>query len=122
MIDAVVFDLDGVLIDSEQVWDAAREQLVRERGGRWHEQAQRDMMGMSSNEWSRYLHDELGLPEPPEEINEEVVRRMSDLYREHCHCSRARARRSNDSPPAGRLASRPRPTGRSSSLSSTLRG
>ena len=83
MIDAVVFDLDGVLIDSEQVWDAAREQLVRERGGRWHERAQRDMMGMSSNEWSRYLHDELGLPEPPEEINEEVVRRMSDLYREH---------------------------------------
>jgi HAD superfamily hydrolase (TIGR01509 family) len=82
VIEAVVFDLDGVLIDSEQVWDAAREQLVRERGGRWHERAQRDMMGMSSNEWSRYMHDELGLPEPPEEINEEVVQRMSDLYRE----------------------------------------
>ena len=79
MIEAVVFDLDGVLIDSEQVWDAAREQLVRERGGRWHERAQRDMMGMSSNEWSRYMHDELGLPEPPEEINEEVVRRMTGL-------------------------------------------
>lgn len=83
MIEAVVFDLDGVLIESEQVWDTAREQLVRERGGRWHERAQRDMMGMSSNEWSRYMHDELGLSEPPEEINEEVVRRMSDLYREH---------------------------------------
>ena len=82
MIDAVVFDLDGLLIDSEQVWDAAREQLVRERGGRWHERAQRDMMGMSSNEWSRYMHDELGLPEPPEEINDEVVRRMIELYRE----------------------------------------
>jgi HAD superfamily hydrolase (TIGR01509 family) len=78
----VVFDLDGVLLDSEQVWDAAREQLVRERGGRWHERAQRDMMGMSSTEWSRYMHDELGLPEPPAEINQEVVRRMSDLYRE----------------------------------------
>ena len=82
MIDAVVFDMDGVLIDSEQVWDAAREQLVRERDGRWHDQAQREMMGMSSNEWSRYMHDELGLPEPPEEINEEVVHRMSELYRE----------------------------------------
>jgi HAD superfamily hydrolase (TIGR01509 family) len=83
VIEAVVFDLDGVLIDSEQVWDAAREQLVRERGGRWHEGAQRDMMGMSSTEWSRYMHDELGLAEPPDEINDEVVRRMSDLYREH---------------------------------------
>ena len=82
MIEAVVFDLDGVLIDSEQVWDAAREQLVRERGGRWHARAQRDMMGMSSPEWSAYMHDELGLPEPPEEINDEVVQRMSDLYRE----------------------------------------
>jgi HAD superfamily hydrolase (TIGR01509 family) len=82
VIDAVVFDMDGVLIDSEQVWDAAREELVRERGGRWHDGAQRDMMGMSSNEWSRYMHDELALPEPPEEINQEVVHRMSELYRE----------------------------------------
>ena len=77
-----MFDLDGVLIDSEQVWDAAREQLVRERGGRWHDRAQRDMMGMSSNEWSRYMHEQLGLAEPPQEINEEVVRRMISLYRD----------------------------------------
>jgi HAD superfamily hydrolase (TIGR01509 family) len=80
--DAVIFDLDGVLIDSEQVWDAAREQLVRERGGRWHDRAQRDMMGMSSPEWSAYMHDELGLAESPDEINEEVVQRMTGLYRE----------------------------------------
>ena len=83
MIDAVIFDMDGVLIDSEQVWDTAREKLVRERGGAWHDGAQRDMMGMSSTEWSAYMRDELGLREPPEEINDEVVRRMSDLYREH---------------------------------------
>ena len=81
MIAAVVFDLDGVLVDSEQVWDEVREALVRERGGRWHERAQADMMGMSSVEWSRYLHDELGLAEPPEAINDEVVRRMLDRYR-----------------------------------------
>jgi len=80
--DAVIFDMDGVLIDSEQVWDAARKQLVRERGGRWHDRAQRDMMGMSSPEWSAYMHDELDLPEPPEEINEEVVCRMTALYRQ----------------------------------------
>jgi HAD superfamily hydrolase (TIGR01509 family) len=80
-VQAVVFDLDGVLIDSEQLWDDVREQLARERGGRWHERAQKDMMGMSSTEWSRYMHDVIGLAEPPEEINAEVVRRLLVRYR-----------------------------------------
>jgi HAD superfamily hydrolase (TIGR01509 family) len=82
VIDGVVFDLDGVLLDSEQIWDSVREELVRERGGRWHERAQRDMMGMSSLEWSRYLHDELGVPDPPDEISAEVVRRLESRYRD----------------------------------------
>jgi len=82
VIDAVVFDLDGVLLDSEQVWDEVREQLARERGGRWSERAQADMMGMSSPEWSRYMHEVVGLPESPEEINAEVVERMLARYRE----------------------------------------
>ena len=82
MIGAVVFDLDGLLLDSEELWDEVREQLVKERGGCWSAQAQRDMMGMSSPEWSRYLHDELGLAESPEELNVEVVRRMAGRYRE----------------------------------------
>ena len=82
MIDAVVFDLDGVILDSEQVWDEAREQLARERGARWHANAQRDMMGMSSPEWSRYMRDVIGLPEPPEEISAEVVERLAAIYRE----------------------------------------
>jgi HAD superfamily hydrolase (TIGR01509 family) len=80
VIEAVVFDLDGVLLDSEHVWDEVREQLARERGGRWHERAQADMMGMSSREWSRYMHDVIGLPEPPEEISSEVVRRLLARY------------------------------------------
>ena len=83
MIEAVVFDLDGVLLDSEQVWDEVREQLARERGGRWSGSAQRDMMGMSSPEWSRYMHDVVGLTDSPQEINAEVVRRMLDRYRAH---------------------------------------
>ena len=82
-VEAVVFDLDGVLIDSEQVWDEVREQLARERGGRWHERAQADMMGMSSTEWSRYMHDVIGLIDSPREINAEVVRRMQTRYAEH---------------------------------------
>jgi HAD superfamily hydrolase (TIGR01509 family) len=80
LIDAVVLDLDGLLLDTEQVWDEVREALTRERGGRWHEGAQADMMGMSSTEWSRYMHDELGLAEPPEELNRLVVERMQERY------------------------------------------
>jgi HAD superfamily hydrolase (TIGR01509 family) len=83
VIQAVVFDLDGILVDSEHVWDSAREEFARERGGRWHEGAQRDMMGMSSTEWSRYMHEVIGLPDPPEEISTEVVRRLERIYREH---------------------------------------
>ena len=81
MIEAVVFDLDGLLIETEEIWDEVREALVRERGGRWTDSAQRDMMGMSSSEWSRYLHEELGLEESPEELNRLVVERMAERYR-----------------------------------------
>lgn len=78
---AVVFDLDGVLIQSEEVWDAVRERYVRERGGRYDEEVQRAMMGMSAPEWSRYLHEEAGVPDEPEAINRDVVERMLEAYR-----------------------------------------
>jgi HAD superfamily hydrolase (TIGR01509 family) len=83
VIDAVVFDLDGVLIQSEEVWDAVREQYVRERGGRYDAEIQRAMMGMSSTEWSRYLHETAGVRDEPAAINAEVVRRMLAAYRDH---------------------------------------
>ncbi|HSD24651.1 MAG TPA: HAD family phosphatase, partial [Solirubrobacterales bacterium] len=81
-IDAVVFDLDGVLVDSEAVWDEVRRRFTEENGGRWHEEAQRDMMGMSSVEWSRYVHDRLGVDMEPQRISAEVADRVADLYRE----------------------------------------
>ena len=81
MIEAVIFDLDGVLIDSEHVWDEVRRQLAEERSRRWSDTASRDMMGMSSLEWSRYMRDEVGLAESPEEISAEVVRRLEARYR-----------------------------------------
>jgi HAD superfamily hydrolase (TIGR01509 family) len=82
MIDAVVFDLDGVILQTEELWDEVREGFTRERGGRWSDSAQADMMGMSSTEWSRYLHEVLGVADPPEEISRNVVRRMSERYAE----------------------------------------
>src|SRR4051794_31423426 len=81
MPDAVIFDLDGVLLDSEQRWNEAKEGLVREAGGTWRAEAPTVMMGMSSPEWSAYLREDLGVPMELEAINREVVRRMEDGYR-----------------------------------------
>jgi HAD superfamily hydrolase (TIGR01509 family) len=81
VIEAVVFDLDGVLIQSEEVWDAVRERYVRDRRGRYDEVVQRAMMGMSAPEWTRYLHEEAGVRADPEEINREVVALMLEAYR-----------------------------------------
>ena len=80
VIKAVVFDLDGVLVDTEHVWDEVRRGLVTERGRPYTAETQRAMMGMSSAEWSRYLHESVGLAERPEAINAEVVRRMLARY------------------------------------------
>lgn len=82
-IEAVVFDMDGVLVDSEEIWDKARRALALEHSLAWPESAQREMMGMSSPEWSRYMHERVGLEEPPEQISLEVVRRLEALYRRH---------------------------------------
>jgi HAD superfamily hydrolase (TIGR01509 family) len=83
VIDAVVFDMDGVLIASEEIWDEVRRAYVDEQGGRYTDEMQRAMMGMSSPEWSRYLHETAGLPDEPEAINAEIVRRMLAAFHDH---------------------------------------
>ena len=80
-VDAVILDLDGVLIESEELWDAARRELARERGAAWPAGATRAMMGMSPQEWSRYMRDAVGLDMAPQEIDREVVRRLMNRYR-----------------------------------------
>jgi HAD superfamily hydrolase (TIGR01509 family) len=82
MISTFVFDLDGVLLDSEQAWDEARREVVRKHGGTWRPGATRDMLGMSSPEWSRYVADHLGVPLAPEKVNAAVVDAMLAGYRE----------------------------------------
>jgi HAD superfamily hydrolase (TIGR01509 family) len=79
--EAVIFDLDGVLIDSEQVWARVRQRFVGEHGGRWRDEATREMMGMSSTEWSRYMAEELEIPLPPSDISRQVVERVAEVYR-----------------------------------------
>jgi HAD superfamily hydrolase (TIGR01509 family) len=81
-IAAVIFDMDGVLVDSEAVWDEVRKEFTEESGGHWHDEAQRDMMGMSSVEWSRYVRDRLGVEMDPDQISMAVADRVADVYRE----------------------------------------
>ncbi len=81
MPDAVIFDMDGVLLDTERVWDVVREDLTRETGGVWHAEAQRDMMGMSSQEWPVYMTERLGVPMSPPAILETVSRELITRYR-----------------------------------------
>jgi HAD superfamily hydrolase (TIGR01509 family) len=78
--EAVFFDQDGVLVDSEGAWDAARRAIVAENRGRWKDGATRAMMGMSAPEWSRYVRDELGVELEPEAISDRVVARLLAGY------------------------------------------
>ena len=82
MIDAVIFDLDGVLLDSEAAWRDAKRDVVGEWGGTWKDEASRAMLGMSAPEWSVYMRDELQVDRDPAEIDAEVVRRLLEGYRE----------------------------------------
>ena len=77
----VVFDMDGVIVDSEPLWVRARKDLVRDAGGRWLPETETAMMGISSDRWSVYMRDRLGLEAmTPAQIRTEVIGRMVALY------------------------------------------
>jgi len=80
VVEAVVFDLDGLLLDSERAWSDAKRRLTQEHGGRWRDEATGAMLGMSSPEWAAYMRAELGVPLSEGEINAEVVRLMVERY------------------------------------------
>jgi HAD superfamily hydrolase (TIGR01509 family) len=79
-VQAVVFDLDGVLIDSEPVWERVRRSYVAEHGGTWTDDAQQRLMGMSTPEWAAYLSGELGVNEDPDDVQQAVIAEMADSY------------------------------------------
>ncbi len=79
----VIFDLDGTLIESEQIWAEIRRAFVIEHGGRWRDDAQQAMMGMRTQEWARYVHDDLGVRLPPDEIARRVVAAVGERFAQH---------------------------------------
>jgi HAD superfamily hydrolase (TIGR01509 family) len=82
VVQAVIFDLDGVIVDSEPAWERIRRQVVAENGGTWRADSQKRLMGMSTPEWSRYLSEDLGVGMAPEAVATLVIERMSAGYRE----------------------------------------
>jgi HAD superfamily hydrolase (TIGR01509 family) len=82
VIEAVVFDLDGVLVDSEPVWEQVRRAYVARHAGSWQPDTQSRLMGMSTGEWARYLSDELGVDRPADVVADEVVAEMARRYDE----------------------------------------
>jgi HAD superfamily hydrolase (TIGR01509 family) len=82
-VDAVVFDLDGVLVDSERAWDEVRRAVTAEHGGTWDgENTTRALMGMSTPEWAEYLATARGVRLPPDKIAQLVVDGMVARYAE----------------------------------------
>ena len=80
-IAAVIFDLDGVLLDSEHAWEAARREVAEGSGGSWREDAQAHMMGMSTPEWTAWMRETLGVRLSPDEIFRAVTDRIEAGYR-----------------------------------------
>lgn len=80
---AVVFDLDGVLVETEPLWDQVRRAVARDHECPWPATATTDMMGMSTLEWAQYLHDAVGIPGSREAIADEVIDALEDRYRMH---------------------------------------
>jgi len=91
MPDAIIFDLDGTLADTETVWDGVRQGMAADAGIEWPEGATQAMMGMSTGEWSRFLAEEVGLPYPPEEVARLTIEQMDVIELNEAFASQALA-------------------------------
>ncbi len=80
---AVIFDLDGVLLDSEPVWEQVRRDYVARHGGHWQPDSQQRLMGMSTAEWAAYLSGDLSVDRPPATVAAEVIEEMGGRYADH---------------------------------------
>ena len=79
-IEAIIFDMDGLLVDSEPTWDKARAAIAARVGKPWDQQDHFNVMGVSTAEWAQYMIERLGLVYTPKEVQEEVIDHMAAMY------------------------------------------
>lgn len=80
MIEAIIFDMDGLLVDSEPMWFRARVDLLQQHGETWTESDQFAMAGVHTDVWVATLHDKLAAALSPEQVFDEIVARMAGYY------------------------------------------
>jgi HAD superfamily hydrolase (TIGR01509 family) len=80
-IEAIIFDIDGLLVDSEPTWDQARVRLAEKVGKTWNQQDHLKVMGVSSFEWSQYMIERLGLSMTNQEVQTEIIQQMVAIYK-----------------------------------------
>jgi HAD superfamily hydrolase (TIGR01509 family) len=78
--DAVVFDMDGILIETEPIWDKVRRRLASADGLRWPEASTPIMMGLSTQEWAEHLTGVVGFAGTWQEVAQRVIDGMADEY------------------------------------------
>ena len=81
-IEAVIFDMDGVLVDSEVYWDKSRIEYACDRGKTWTDEFQRLAMGRSTIGWARVMQDRLQLDDSIDEIIVDMKARVIAHYEE----------------------------------------
>ena len=80
--DAVLFDLDGVLTDSEPWWNDVRVAFARAHGRPWTDDDQHAVMGANSPEWAAIMQSRLRLEHVPVDvIQDAIVDGMVERYR-----------------------------------------
>ncbi|HEX7473662.1 MAG TPA: HAD family phosphatase [Candidatus Limnocylindrales bacterium] len=77
---AIIFDMDGVLVDSEIWWDEVRQAFAARRGRDWTTEDRAAVMGRNSLGWARVMRDRLAIDEPLEGIVDEVVGAMLERF------------------------------------------